>query len=283
MEPRPPDVWADRIRPFLAGLSSAAVVMLAFLVPSIQDLWDRHQTRGAVDRYEQIGRALLAREKFTAAEEAFDRALELGGNQRYDLLELKLRARVLRIHEDPDWAGRVPEDLREGDFLYLIELERAPGREKDRAIAMTAYALLLVNQKRWRDAEENLREALKLDPALGDAHVTLGNLLGDRGRFAEAEAAYRQALALDAGDASASYNLGLLFTETGRPTEAVAQFRDYVTRHPDDPHGQLRLGDALLASAQPEPARQAFEQARKLDPGNREARAALEQMPRARP
>jgi hypothetical protein len=37
----PREWWRDRARPFVAGLSSAAVIMLAFLVPSLHDLWDR--------------------------------------------------------------------------------------------------------------------------------------------------------------------------------------------------------------------------------------------------
>ena len=283
MDPRPPDLWADRIRPFVAGLSSAAVVMLAFLVPSIQDLWDRHESRLAVDRYEHIGRALLGSEKYTAAEEAFDRALELGGNQRSDLLELKLRARVLRIREDPEWAGKVPEDLRESDFLYLIELEKARGKVPERAVAYVAYALLLVNQKRWREAEENLRDAIALDPKSADAYTALGNVHADRGRTADAEAAYRQALSIDPNDASARYDLGLLLHDSGRGALAIAEFERYVAIHPDEPLGRLRLAEVLADQNRTEAARAAFSEILRLDPANAEARGGLARLPARSP
>ena len=44
-------------------------------------------------------REVPANANYNAAEQAFDRALELAGNQRYDLLEWKLRARIERVNE----------------------------------------------------------------------------------------------------------------------------------------------------------------------------------------
>ena len=103
--PAPRDWWRDRARPFIAGLSSAAVVMLAFLLPSLQDLLDRFDAHRAVGRYTEIGRTLMTQHHYAAAEAAFDRALSLAGTQRLDLIELKMQAHVQRMDEDP--SGRL--------------------------------------------------------------------------------------------------------------------------------------------------------------------------------
>ena len=273
------DVWRDRIKPFLAGLSSALVVMLAFLIPSLQELWDRVETRRAVDRYVEIGQRLSAHEKFTAAEEAFGRALELGGNQRHDLLELKLRARVQRIVEDPEWPGAIPADITESDFLYLLETEAAPTRARDRAASLTAYAAYLAIGKRWADSEQALQEAIGLDRTAAEPLVSLGNLQSDIGKSAEAEASYRHALQLQPANANAHYNLGLLLLESGRAVLAEGQFQEYTRLRPADPLGWHRLAESLTAQHKTAAARKAYETVLHLNPHDSEARAALAATP----
>jgi Tfp pilus assembly protein PilF len=246
-DPVPPDWWSDRARPFLAGLSSAAVVMLAFLVPSMQDLWDRFETRRAVARYAQIGQDLMSQHQYTAAEAAFDRALELAGTQRLDLIELKMHAHVQRMDEDPEWPGAVPESLTESDFLYALAIDAGPGKVRARAKVLGAYGTYLAQAERWPEAELRLRQALELNPESPDLHVWLGNLLGDRGQPLEAEMEYRHALKLDPGNANAHYNLGLLLDEQGKTATAEQQFRAYVQQRPASSDGHLRLAEVLEA------------------------------------
>src|SRR5512137_1270756 len=236
--------WRDRARPFIAGLSSAAVVMLAFLLPSLQDMADRFATRRAVGRYTEIGRSLMTQRHYTAAEAAFDRALELAGTQRLDLIELKMQAHVQRMDEDPEWPGAVPEALTESDFLYALTVDAGPAKAHERAAVLGAYGTFLAGAGRWPEAEQRLREAIELDPKSANLHVWLGNLLGDRGQWTEAEAQYRQALTIAPDDAIAHYNLGLLLVETKRAALAEQQFRAYVTQRPAEPQGHLRLAEA---------------------------------------
>jgi len=172
-DPVPPDWWSDRARPFLAGLSSAAVVMLAFLVPSMQDLWDRFETRRAVARYAQIGQDLMSQHQYTAAEAAFDRALELAGTQRLDLIQLKMQAHVQRMDEDKEWPGSVPESLTESDFLYALAIDAGPEKVLARAKVLGAYGTYLAQAERWPEAEQRLRQALELSPESTDLHLWL--------------------------------------------------------------------------------------------------------------
>jgi tetratricopeptide (TPR) repeat protein len=264
----PRDWWRDRARPFIAGLSSAAVVMLAFLVPSLQDLWDRFETRRAVDRYAEIGRALMTQHQFSAAEAAFDRALELAGTQRLELMALRIQAHVQRMEEDPEWPGTVPESLTESDFLYALAVDAGPEKVRERAAALGAYATFLAGAGRWPEADQRLRQAIALDPRSADLHVWLGNLLGDRAQWAEAEKQYREALALSPDHANAHYNLGLLLIETKRAALAEAEFHAYLKQRPAEPQGYLRLSEALETQGKSTEAAAAYDRARQLDPNS---------------
>jgi tetratricopeptide (TPR) repeat protein len=272
-----PRGWRTRVGSFVAGAASASVVLLAFLIPSLQDQWDRYETRRAVDAYVRVGRGLVNEGHYTAAEQAFDRALELAGNHRTDLLELKLQARVGRVNEDPTWLGKVPDDLTESDFLYLLEMQlhRSPA---ERAATLTAYGTMLAGEKRGAEAERRFEAALAIDEAFGAAHVGLGNLLADRGRTVEAERHYRRAIAIAPDDANAHYDLGLLLASVGKPADAATEFQAAAKLAPAEADVQLRLGEALAAAGRPNAARASLTRARELEPGNAEAREALAEL-----
>lgn len=212
--------WS-RARTFIAGASSASVVLLAFLVPSLQDQWDRHETRIAVDRYVAVGDRLLQEAHYASAEQSYNRAVELAGYQRYDLIEKQLRARVMRVYEDPAWRGETPEEVTEADYIYLLEVQRAPSRTRERASTLAAYGVYLAGLNRLQDAEARLKESVQLDPKNADPHVSLGNLYDDLHRPADAEREYRAAIALDPQGTSAPYNLGLLLQSQGKSDSAV--------------------------------------------------------------
>jgi tetratricopeptide (TPR) repeat protein len=267
--------WRNRAVAFLTGLSSAAVVLLAFLIPSSAELWDRYESRATIARYEEIGRRLLAQRKYTAAEQAFDHALELAGNARHDLYEYKLRARVGRVEEDSNWHGEVPEDLTESDYLYLLEADNQPSRARERALTLTAFGVFLVAKHRIPEAEHALREAIRIDPSGAKPHVDLANLLADQGETAGAEAALRRALELDPKSGPAHYDLGLLLAEGGRAADAEKEFRSYTQITPNVAKGFVRLAEQLKQQGKSDEARKAYEQALRIDRTDTEAKAGL--------
>jgi tetratricopeptide (TPR) repeat protein len=237
----------QRTKPFLAGLSSAAVVLLAFLVPSLQEQWDRYKTREAIDRYAEAGRGLMQSEHYQSAEQAYGRALELAGTQRLDLLEGQLRARVMRVYDTPEWRGQADDSITEADFIYLLELENAKDRPLQRASTAGAYGVYLAGLKRWADAESNLKEAARLDPKAAAPHIHLGNLYDDLDKASDAEAEYRRAIALDPREPNAHYNLGLLLRTTGRQELAAAEFTQSVQLSPEDVSSRAALIETLEA------------------------------------
>lgn len=244
--------WS-KARTFIAGASSAAVVLLAFLVPSLQDQWDRHETRLAVDRYVSVGDRLLQEGHYASAEQSYNRAVELAGYQRYDLIEKQLRARVMRVYEDPAWHGRTPDEVTEADYIYLLEVQRGPAQARERAATLSAYGVYLAGLNRLSDAEARLQESAALDPKSPDPHVNLGNLFDDLHRYTDAESQYRAALALDPKGASAAYNLGLLLLARNRPAEAEPLFRDLLAQGGNDSDVRSALAQALAAQGKPAP------------------------------
>jgi tetratricopeptide (TPR) repeat protein len=73
------------------------------------------------------------------------------------------------------------------------------------------------------NAEEHLRQALKLDPKIRLAHLDLGILLADR-NGSEAAAHLREAIRIDPSKPDAHYRLGRLWLSMGRQAEADAEF-----------------------------------------------------------
>lgn len=233
---------AARWRPFLAGLASGAVAVFAFLLPSVQEQWTLYKTQSAVDRYAAIGESLMRQSQYQAAEQAYSRALELAGGQRIDLLQGQLRAHVQRLNDDVHWPGEVPDDIGESDFVYLLELQTDPAQVTERAATLTVYGAWLAGQKRYKEAQTRLEEALSLAPHSVSAHLNLGNLHRDMSDNAGAEAEYRKAIALDADEPSAHYDLGLLLEETGRQQDAEAEFRRYIALAPGEDDARKLAG-----------------------------------------
>ena len=274
----PPESAWRRARPFLAGLSSAAVVLLAFLVPSLQDQWDRFKTRAAIDRYAQVGRSLMQNEHYESAEQAYGRALELAGNQRLDLLEGQMRARVMRVYDTPEWRAAANETITEADFIYLLELESARDRPLERAGTAGAYGVFLAGLKRWAEAEAQLKDAARLDPSSSAPHIHLGNLYDDLGNAQAAEAQYRRAIALNSSEPNAHYNLGLLLSAAGRSAEAASEFALSVQLAPQEPASRIGLIEALQSQGKIAEALTQCDAALKIIPDNHELNALAKRL-----
>jgi len=81
---------------------------IGVLPASLQDQWDRYHARQVVQRYVELGRDFMREERYGLAEEAFAKALELSENQRLDIEEERLEARVEQVNADPEWGRRTP-------------------------------------------------------------------------------------------------------------------------------------------------------------------------------
>jgi tetratricopeptide (TPR) repeat protein len=262
---RSPTLW-KRIQPWLAGSASAAVTVLAFFLPSLQDQWDRVQSRQVIERYVELGRDFMDAGRYGLAEETFGKAFELSESRRLDIEELRLEARVGQVSADPTWGRRNPEGLHESDFLYLLQMQKRAGRVRPRAATLDSYGLFLTGAGRTGEAENAFREAIRLDPARSDAHTHLGNLYADEQRLGEAESEYRRAVALDSLDASSRYNLSLLLEQTGREPEARRQLERASQLSPGDGDVLREYARALEAAGETARARAVRARIAKLPP-----------------
>ena len=254
-----------RVWPLLVSAGSALVMLLAFFIPSIQEQWDRFQARRVIERYVELGRSFMDEGRYDLAEESFAKAFELSESRRLDIEEARLKAKVLEINANPDWGAESPEGLDESDFLYLLQMQRGPAHALERAVTFNSYGAFLAAAKHWREAEDAIREALRLNPSDAAAYVNLGNLMRDLERQGEAEAAYRAALRLDSEDARVHYDLGLVLAETGRPKEAEEAFRQAVALDPDEADLLRALGTQLRENGKVTEARDIFERLRRLE------------------
>ena len=271
---REPSRWR-RLQPWLAGAASAFVTVLAFFLPSLQDQWDRWQSRQVIQRYVELGRDFMHEGRFKIAEETFAKAFELSENRRLDIEQERLAAKVARVNEDPAWGETNPEGLEESDFLYLLHLQEGRGAEQSReqALTLNSYGVFLTSEKRFAEAESTFHRSILLDSTNASARVRLGNLLSDRGREREAEAAYRLALRLDPGSLSGHYNLGLLLAQTGHPAEAETSLRRAVELGPGDADALRLLAELLERNGRSAEAAAMRERLAKLPPRPRPPKA----------
>lgn len=216
--------FVKKIWPFLASLSGATVMILAFFIPSIQDQWDRYQARKVIERYVELGNDFFEEERYSMAEEAYGKAFELSENKRLDIEVKRLNAKINRISEDPTWGSKPPQDLKEVDFQYLLHMQRNLDSKKQRVSILNSYGVFLSSFGRTREAAKIFNDAIELDSTDEMAYVNLGNLDDQLGRKLDAEKAYRKAILLDPENGRAHYDLGLLYADLERLKEAEAEF-----------------------------------------------------------
>jgi tetratricopeptide (TPR) repeat protein len=214
--------------PFLVSMGSAGIMILAFFIPSLQDQWDRYQSRKVIQQYVSMGDAFFEEERFTMAEEAYQKAFVLSEEKRLDIEMKRLHAKISRVSTEPEWGSKVPEDLKEVDFQFLLHLQTEPHHRAERVSTLNSYGLFLVAEKKLKEAEGAFSEALELDSADVLAYTNFANLLDQQGKKKEAEKFYLRAILLEPENGRAHYNLGLLYKEWKDSDRAIKEFQKAV-------------------------------------------------------
>ncbi len=120
-----------------------------------------------------------------------------------------------------------------------------------------------------------LREAIRIDPHLAEAHSQLGAALLLLNEIDEAESSIRTALQLRPEYADALYNLGLIAYRRGEDELAQARFREALAVQPAHFDAHLGLGIALIRAGQPEASIEQLERAAALRPSDPRAHKHL--------
>jgi tetratricopeptide (TPR) repeat protein len=217
-------VWARRLWPVLVSLGSASIMLLAFFIPSVQDQWDRYQSRKIVQQYVSLGDDFFTEDKYDMAEQAYEKAFELSNQTRLDIDLLRLKAKVNRMTMEDAWGAPPPDGLAEIDFEMLLHTGDVKGDTQQRITILNSYAQFLADTGKLDKSATVLQQALALDKQNELTYINLGNLADQQGDKPAAEKYYIQALRLQPTNTEAHYNLGLLYEEQGKTTEAQQQF-----------------------------------------------------------
>jgi len=219
---------AKKVWPVLVSAGSTVTMLVVFFIPSIQDQWDRYQSRQIVQQYVKLGDDFFDEEQYEPAEQAYAKAFELSEEKRIDIEIKRLNARVNRMGLESDWGAAPPEDIEDVDFQFLLQFQKEKEFDKQRVFTLNSYGIFLAAKNKAEKADEVFREALTLDSANALVLVNYGNLLDQTGKKEQAKVFYKKALTLEPWNIQAHYNLGLAYREEGHDSLARRQFEQIM-------------------------------------------------------
>jgi tetratricopeptide (TPR) repeat protein len=141
-------------------------------------------------------------------------------------------------------------------------------KRPDNPRARLNLGVVLGAQRRYPDAEVELRESLRLKEPVAKTHLNLGSILCAQQRFEEGVPHLQRAIALDPELSTAQANLGEAYGALGRRAEAARHFALALEWEPDKLFLLNRLG-WLLATSPEDDVRDA---ARAIELGERAVR-----------
>ncbi len=171
-------------------------------------------------------------------------------------------------------AGRLG-DVDAAADAYGKALAESPAHSPEQAQASAGLAHLLIQAKRWSDAEPVVRKALQMNPSDPALQAELAEVLGAQGKRDEAVGVLEKLHAARPGDPAVSAMLADLYVQTGAAAKAVPLYAEAVAAHPHDPALSAAQGDALVRAGQFEAAIPVLKEATGLDPKNGDAWSSL--------
>ncbi|MGQ9833695.1 MAG: tetratricopeptide repeat protein [Candidatus Villigracilaceae bacterium] len=125
------------------------------------------------------------------AQASADKAVELAPD---DSSAHAIRAFVLDWHANPSLIGEKAAQ----ELLTQAEQEavRALQLDNQNTLALAFYAEILVDQQKWAQAEQYIRQALEKDPSLMDVHRVYAYVLETFGQYNQAITEYDKAIAI---------------------------------------------------------------------------------------
>lgn len=141
---------------------------------------------------------------------------------------------------------------------------------------------------KYREAEQELRTVLNIDPNYSEAHTYLGQILARLGRWDEAIASYHRALSdpLYVTPDLARFHLGRALAHQGAMEEAIEVFEDALLTSPPSVAREvvhLELGRAYIELGENDKAREALTRATSLAGEGALAEEANKLLSRLRP
>ncbi|HEY3886574.1 MAG TPA: tetratricopeptide repeat protein, partial [Vicinamibacterales bacterium] len=210
------------------------------------------------DAYISLSHAYWERGDLQDAIQTLERAMANGAPDR--TIRIRLGLYLAESHIDPKRAITVLEGMAGDDVEALNGLGVAYGDAGRYDDAMRAFKRVLTvdstngiayqniasmelrlalaskndadRAATIEDAERDARQAIAVDPALGDAYTTLGVIQSMTGRKGDAIESWKRAVALDREQFNALYNLWLELASSGQRDEARQYGQQFVDTAP---------------------------------------------------
>jgi len=188
-------------------------------------------------------------------------------------------------------------DARTGLVIFYLNAPAIAGGGVGKALAQAeeialrdarrghlAYADIYASQNEFAKAESEYRAAIRLDPEAQDVHLALGTMLTSAGRYGEAIAEYDGWLVTHPEDMQIRYQVGRTASIAGdyleQGQDAMESYLQYQPG-PGDPGlewANYRLGLIYQHQGREAAAAAAFRKALEIDPGHKQASAALDDL-----
>jgi len=179
---------------------------------------------------------------------------------------------------------RAVEQRDQGDASALVDLggaysvtDQLPAayrqyekaiRIRDEAEPHVGLSELYKRYGRWKDAIQELEDAIRLEPENPYHHFKLADTLKEMGERKRAAVAIRHAIAAKPDEPFYHYWTGDLLLMIGNAEEALESFRAAIELSPSDDHLYLRAAVAFWRANRREEAIKSIRLAAELDPDN---------------
>ena len=173
-----------------------------------------------------------------------------------------------------DIAGRAGDADAAAD-AYGKVLSSAPAGSPQQSEASAGLAHLLIQARRYSEAEPVLRKALTADPQSPALNSELADVLSQEGKKQDAVAVLENLHAAKPDDGAVTTMLADLYMQTGAAAKADPLYQQLLAAHPHDPALLAEHGDALVRTARFEEAMAPLEEATRLNPGDGNAWSSL--------
>ncbi len=177
-----------------------------------------------------------------------------------------------RLIEIQPWDQEVLEALRKLKAIVTVPVKSTTELNREVQEHLTAG--------RIETARDLLISLTGLEPNNAVAHNDLAVVLTKLGQYQQARLSHERAVELDPSNSNFRKNLAdLYFACLGMSDEAIYIYLDLLKSTPRDLEVLLNLGHICSRLRRPEEARIFYRRAVELEPWNREAREALQQLP----
>jgi len=167
--------------------------------------------------------------------------------------------------------------LMSGELAYPQRRGKAPRKSESRAAGLVDEADKMAEDKKWTEAIDAYKLAIRLDPAYAPAYGGLGDAYFNGGNWEQALVAYKEQVRLAPNDAQAQYDLGYFYNAAGRHGEAFAPLVKATSLDPTLADAFYGIGYAYLRGADFEKSISFLKSAIRLKPDYAEAYYGLGQ------